>query len=373
MRSLGGSFLASTIARARQQIPSLPDNQLPMRLDQVVCSTCTQDVRNRSTLSIIATARTRCFHASPVACGLWPVAFALLELLPGHSDLLPGRRRAHDAADSAPCPVRRRGCRDHPGRVQAPREQPRDPKSGDLRQARRDRGIRRLCGVWHPAVRAADAGAIAYCAQGSVRSALLARLAGYRDRVGFDTSAGRWLYTRRVTYRSEQHHAERLLATGRGRRGTSSRRRRLPRRSIHQPADRDAVESLLASHDAGHGERLIALAPGSVWATKRWPGFPALARSLAVTRTRRHHRRNRRPGTRGRDHLDRAQLRSTPPDGSRCLRSTELIRRAALLVTNDSLPQHLASAMGTPTLTIFGPTVPGFGFGPLAPGHRHRS
>ena len=44
-----------------------------------------------------------------------------------------------------------------------------------------------------------------------------------------------------------------------------------------------------------------------------------------------------------------------------------MIRRAALLVTNDSLPQHLASAMATPPVTIFGPTVPGFGFGPLAP------
>jgi heptosyltransferase-2 len=45
-----------------------------------------------------------------------------------------------------------------------------------------------------------------------------------------------------------------------------------------------------------------------------------------------------------------------------------LIRRARLLVTNDSAPQHLASAVGTPTLTVFGPTVEGFGFGPLAPG-----
>ena len=47
------------------------------------------------------------------------------------------------------------------------------------------------------------------------------------------------------------------------------------------------------------------------------------------------------------------------------LASAELIARARLLVTNDSAPQHLASAMGTPTLTIFGPTVPEFGFGPL--------
>jgi heptosyltransferase II len=49
------------------------------------------------------------------------------------------------------------------------------------------------------------------------------------------------------------------------------------------------------------------------------------------------------------------------------LGSAELIRRCAALVTNDSAPQHLASAVGTPTVTVFGPTVPEFGFGPLAP------
>jgi heptosyltransferase-2 len=52
------------------------------------------------------------------------------------------------------------------------------------------------------------------------------------------------------------------------------------------------------------------------------------------------------------------------------LGSAELIRRCALLVTNDSSPQHLASAVGTPTVTVFGPTVPEFGFGPLAQGSR---
>ena len=49
------------------------------------------------------------------------------------------------------------------------------------------------------------------------------------------------------------------------------------------------------------------------------------------------------------------------------LASAELIGRCAVLVTNDSAPLHLASAMGTPTVAIFGPTVPEFGFGPLAP------
>ncbi|MDO8667039.1 MAG: glycosyltransferase family 9 protein, partial [Gemmatimonadales bacterium] len=42
--------------------------------------------------------------------------------------------------------------------------------------------------------------------------------------------------------------------------------------------------------------------------------------------------------------------------------SGELIRRASVLVSNDSAPVHLASAAGTPTIEIYGPTVPSFGF-----------
>jgi len=42
-----------------------------------------------------------------------------------------------------------------------------------------------------------------------------------------------------------------------------------------------------------------------------------------------------------------------------------LIGRARLLVTNDSAPLHLATAMGTPVVAVFGPTIPEFGFGPV--------
>ena len=44
------------------------------------------------------------------------------------------------------------------------------------------------------------------------------------------------------------------------------------------------------------------------------------------------------------------------------LQAGELIRRAAILVSNDSAPVHLASAVGTPVIEIYGPTVPQFGF-----------
>jgi heptosyltransferase-2 len=47
-------------------------------------------------------------------------------------------------------------------------------------------------------------------AQGSARSAALAVLAGYRRRVGFESSAARFLYTDTIPYDRGKHHAERL-------------------------------------------------------------------------------------------------------------------------------------------------------------------
>jgi heptosyltransferase-2 len=50
--------------------------------------------------------------------------------------------------------------------------------------------------------------------------------------------------------------------------------------------------------------------------------------------------------------------------------SADAIRRATVLVTNDSAPLHFAQAVDTPTVAIFGSTVPSFGFGPRGPRDR---
>lgn len=207
----------------------------------------------------------------------------------------------------------------------------------------------------------------AFLAQGSMRSAALALAAGVSRRVGFATSAGRSLYTEKIEYREDLHHAARLL--------------RLAKPSLTPDADeirprlypgipeRGAVDRLLALHEALTDAPLVALAPGSVWATKRWPYYADLARELA-------------PRARvvvvdsADDAALAAEVCAVAGDSAinaagvlTLLGSAELIRRCSVLVTNDSAPQHLASAVDTPTITIFGPTVPAFGFGPLA----HRS
>lgn len=213
-------------------------------------------------------------------------------------------------------------------------------------------------------MRASDSSDTAYLAQGSLRSAALALAAGHRQRVGFDTSPGRLLYTRRVRFRRERHHAERMLRLALG--DTAEIAPAALRPHVYPAAsDRDAVDQLLAPipNDA---RPLVALAPGSVWATKRWPYYAELAKAL------RPRARAVIIGSTDDIPLAREIGQATGGDAiDACghltlLGSAELIGRCKVLVTNDSAPLHLASAMNTATVAIFGPTVPAFGFGPLA-------
>lgn len=225
--------------------------------------------------------------------------------------------------------------------------------AGFLRLARQARGSRR-----------------AFLCQGSTRSGALAFAAGCGQRVGFTTSDGRWTYTERVEYRDDWHHARRLLSLADLPLATLAKD---PASAWIRPRLFPTVDDVLAV-DQLLQDRIrpfVALAPGSAWQTKRWPGYGPLAALLAD-----QHDIAIVGGPGDFAAAEEIKLRVgreriVDATGKlSLLGSAELIRRSIALVTNDSSPQHLASAMGTPTVTIFGPTVPEFGFGPLAPGSR---
>ena len=199
----------------------------------------------------------------------------------------------------------------------------------------------------------------AYLAQGSIRSAAVAWVGGAASRVGLATSAGRLLYTRRVSAGPAVHHVEKLMRLA----AAEVPRSALQPRLFPGDVEKRAVDALLRGT---RSRPLVALAPGSVWATKRWPYYAELAAllrddaAIAILGS-------------AADGALAAEIREAAGDvvdatgKLSLLASAELIRRAAVLVTNDSAPLHLSSAMGTPTVAVFGPTVPAFGFGPLAP------
>ena len=205
----------------------------------------------------------------------------------------------------------------------------------------------------------------AYLAQGSFRSGLLATLTGAKERIGFASSTGRALYTTQRRYMPERHHAERLWSLAVSDDARPSREQVRPR-LYPSDEDRQRIDALLRKN-GNTSDPVVAIAPGSAWGTKRWPYYVELAARLSTDF------RIAIIGS-GADEEIAAQITAAVPEGCvinsvgslSLLASAELIGRAQAIVTNDSAPQHLASAMGTPTLTIFGPTVPEFGFGPLA-------
>ncbi|MEO8579192.1 MAG: lipopolysaccharide heptosyltransferase II [Gemmatimonadales bacterium] len=206
----------------------------------------------------------------------------------------------------------------------------------------------------------------AYLAQGSFRSGMLAMMTTAQERIGFASSTGRALYTKQIPYRPEKHHAERVWSLAMSDCADPPTREQIRPRLYPSDEDRQVIDRLFRRSGMGM-EPFVALAPGSAWGTKRWPYYLELAKRLASDF------RIAIVGSKA-DSATASQIADAlPPDSVingvgilPLLASAELIGRAQAIVTNDSAPQHLASAMGTPTLSIFGPTVPEFGFGPLA-------
>ena len=211
---------------------------------------------------------------------------------------------------------------------------------------------------------------VAYLPHRSLRTAALAWLARIPTRVGYRDG---WplLYTEARDRPRAAHEIDRLLALA-----AAEPEGERPSLCV-TAADRATTEAFLREHGivGNGGEPFVALAPGSNWGTKRWPRYGELAQRLA-TRAGIVVVGGPEDAGLGNEIVGAvAGGRGRWPAVNACGRltlrqSAEVIRRAVALVTNDSAPLHFAQAVGTPTVAIFGPTVPAFGFGPRGPRDR---
>ncbi len=177
------------------------------------------------------------------------------------------------------------------------------------------------------------------------------------------------LFTDTLEFHPGDHASARWV--GLVRRSDSSVSESIPAPWLQIP---ESTRTNIASRYPSSRKGGVVLAPGATQPTRRWPvdHFGLLARNLAadgysvyilggVTDRELSEQIARIAGSPG---VLAVAGELTP------LESMELVRQSVVVVANDSAPVHMGSAMGTPTVALFGPTLPSFGFAPLAPGSR---
>jgi len=119
------------------------------------------------------------------------------------------------------------------------------------------------------------------------------------------------------------------------------------------------------------GVPVVVLNPGAAWETKRW-GEVNFAR-LNDTLIRRYQVKTLLTWGPGEEPLVQRIVRATSytpaiAPATTLLQLAALLSRCAACVSGDTGPLHLAAAMGTPTVALFGPSNPQRN-GPYGPGH----
>jgi heptosyltransferase-1 len=201
--------------------------------------------------------------------------------------------------------------------------------------------------------------------QGLIKSALLARASGARRVLGFSASyvrerLARLFYTEVYDPGSrgvrDQAALRHIVDINLGLLTPLGVRPGAPEFPI------DAVDSAAARAVAAQiAGRYALLNPGAAWPNKRWPP----ARLGAVARALRERHRLASAVLWGPSEEALAQEVVSASDGAAILAPqttvadlVALARGASLMVSGDTGPTHIAAAVGTPIVSLFGPTRP---------------
>ncbi len=201
----------------------------------------------------------------------------------------------------------------------------------------------------------------------SFRTSLIVKVLNAPVRVGFDNSSWKWVYTQRVEYRNDYHEVQRNLSLlGKDYSLDESWKIR-PEVEIKEETEKK-VENFLAPFSS---EKIVALACGSVWETKKYPlkyfieiALFLLKKNFYVLLIGGGNDRTlcEQVAEISKDKIINSAGKFTPVE------SIALLKRCEFIITNDSAPTHMAQAAGIKTLTLYTSTVPQFGFYPYLPG-----
>ncbi len=208
----------------------------------------------------------------------------------------------------------------------------------------------------------------------SVRTAVLLRLACIPERVGFAEAGASFLYTRTARRSDLAHEVLRNLALLRTAGLEPSALNSSLVLSIPGEVQRraDLLLDAVAANEGPAAAPLIGLAPGSVWATKRWTaeGFCRVAEALYEDGFKVLILGAESDADCAAEIERKARVPVVNLAGKTDLiTSAAVISRLRILVTNDSAPLHVAAACKVSVVAVFCATVPEFGFAPWGVAH----
>ncbi len=203
----------------------------------------------------------------------------------------------------------------------------------------------------------------------SFRTALLSFLSGVQKRIGFKDAEASFLYTDRIKRPNNIHEVDknlRLLEPL----GFKKISREI--RLYWSEESKRFIEGIFEANDISSTDKVVVISPSSVWPTKRWPKeyFKETAKELD-SKGYRIILIGTEKDKEICDFVKGKNERIVNLAGKTRIKDLfYLIAWAKLLISNDSAPVHIASAFNTPTIEIYGPTVPEFGFYPLSEKHK---
>ena len=208
--------------------------------------------------------------------------------------------------------------------------------------------------------------------QGLAKSAIWVLLSGGRRKVGFSNArelSHLFLNDKALAYDPDMHAVDRYMELSRLVSGYGGE----VVFPVHIDSEAGArVASLLSEAGISKGEPFIVLFPVARWATKLWTvkGFLEVTRAIinrfavkvvfaGATEDREYLGRIIKiacGGAAGSGAVDGGVVDLTGKTG--LMELAALLRLSRLVVTVDTGPMHIASAVGTPVVALFGPTAP---------------
>lgn len=195
----------------------------------------------------------------------------------------------------------------------------------------------------------------------SFRTSLLVSLSGVKETYGFNKASLNCVYRNKIIYRKDYHEVRRDLDIIKFQ-SDDENWKIIPRIKTDKNAEEKSAELL-----KGISGKIVAVAPGSVWETKKYPleSYIELTRLLTSSgynvvlvggKEDEFLCQSIKDAVKGRVESFAGKLTLTE--------SVFLLKKCSLLISNDSAPTHLSLMASIPVITIYCSTVPSFGFYP---------